>query len=87
MRGVDDYGLWLGLAAAGVTFGYVPTTSVYRVHQAAMSADRVGMAAARLALFEKLAGESAGTQIGVFRSGLRRERRVLAVALGGVVVR
>lgn len=82
LQGVDDYDLWLRLAAAGVTFNYVPEPlAVYRVHGAAMSADQVGMAAARLALFEKLAGQSAGTQIGVFRSRLRRERRVLATEL------
>jgi glycosyltransferase involved in cell wall biosynthesis len=82
LKGVDDYDLWLRLAAAGVTFAYVPEPlTVYRVHEAAMSADRVGMASARLALFEKLAVENTGTQRKAFRSRLRRERRVLATEL------
>lgn len=82
LRGVDDYDLWLRLAAAGVAFGYVPEPlAVYRVHEAAMSADQVGMAAARLALFEKLAAQNAGEQTKVFRSRKRRERRVLATEL------
>ena len=79
LQGVDDYDLWLRLAAAGVTFSYVPEPlAVYRVHEAAMSADRVGMASARLALFEKLSTEDTGTQGKAFRSRLRGERRVLA---------
>jgi glycosyltransferase involved in cell wall biosynthesis len=82
LKGVDDYDLWLRLAGAGVAFIYVPEPlAVYRVHQAAMSADQVGMASARLALFEKLAAENAGTQGGAFRSRLRQERRVLATEL------
>jgi glycosyltransferase involved in cell wall biosynthesis len=82
LKGVDDYDLWLRLAAAGVTFSYVPEPlAVYRVHSAAMSTDQVRMASARLALFEKLAAQDAGTQSTAFRSGLRRERRVLATAL------
>jgi glycosyltransferase involved in cell wall biosynthesis len=81
LKGVDDYDLWLRLAAAGVTFSYVPEPlAVYRVHEAAMSADQVGMASARLALFEKLAAHDTGTQK-VFRSRRRQERRVLATAL------
>lgn len=82
LKGVDDYDLWLRLAAAGVTFSYVPEPlAVYRVHEAAMSADQVRMASARLALFEKLAAEDTGEQTKVFRSRLRRERRVLATHL------
>lgn len=82
LKGVDDYDLWLRLAAAGVTFTYVPEPlTVYRVHKAAMSADQVGMASARLALFEKLAAQDMGTQSKAFRSRLRRERRVLATEL------
>jgi hypothetical protein len=78
---VDDYDLWLRLAAAGVAFTYVPEPlALYRVHEAAMSSDQVGMASARLALFEKLAAQDTGTQK-VFRSRLRRERRVLATEL------
>ncbi len=46
-----------------------------------MSADQVGMASARLALFEKLAAQDTGTQSKAFRSRLRRERRVLATEL------
>lgn len=82
LKGVDDYDLWLRLAAAGVKFTYVPEPlAVYRVHAAAMSADQVGMASARLALFEKLAAEEKGTQSRVFASRRRQERRVLATAL------
>jgi glycosyltransferase involved in cell wall biosynthesis len=82
LKGVDDYDLWLRLAAAGVTFSYVPEPlAVYRVHKAAMSADQVGMASARLALFEKLIAEDTGPQSKAFRSRRRRERRVLATAL------
>ena len=82
LKGVDDYDLWLRLAAAGVAFSYVPEPlAVYRVHKAAMSADRVGMASARLALFEKLSGENTGTQGRAFRSRRRQERRVLATEL------
>ena len=82
LQGVDDYDLWLRLAAAGVTFTYFPEPlAVYRVHKAAMSADQVGMASARLALFEKLAAQGKGTQSKAFRSRLHRERRVLATAL------
>ncbi len=81
LKGVDDYDLWLRLAAAGVAFAYVPEPlAVYRVHKAAMSADQVGMASARLALFEKLAARETGTQK-VFRSRRGREQRVLATAL------
>jgi glycosyltransferase involved in cell wall biosynthesis len=82
LKGVDDYDLWLRLAAAGVRFSYVPEPlAVYRVHKAAMSADQVGMASARLALFEKLAAQDSGEQGKAFRSRLRRERRVLATEL------
>ena len=82
LQGVDDYDLWLRLAAAGATFSYVAEPlAVYRVHKAAMSADLVGMASARLAMFENLAARSTGTQGKVFRSRLRRERRVLATQL------
>jgi glycosyltransferase involved in cell wall biosynthesis len=82
LKGVDDYDLWLRLAAAGVTFSYVPEPlAVYRVHGAAMSADQVQMASARLALFEKLAAQDTGRQSKAFRSRLRRERRVLATEL------
>lgn len=81
LKGVDDYDLWLRFAAAGVAFSYVlEPLAVYRVHGAAMSADQVGMASARLALFEKLAAEDTATQK-VFRSRRRREQRVLATAL------
>jgi glycosyltransferase involved in cell wall biosynthesis len=79
LKGVDDYDLWLRLAVAGVTFSYVPEPlAVYRVHEAAMSADLVGMASARLTLFEKLAAHGMEKQTKAFRSRLRRERRVLA---------
>jgi glycosyltransferase involved in cell wall biosynthesis len=82
LQGVDDYDLWLRLAAAGATFSYVPEAlAVYRVHSAAMSADQVGMASARLALFEKLAAQETGNQVKTFRSRLHQERRVLATAL------
>lgn len=82
LKGVDDYDLWLRLAAAGVTFTYIPEAlAIYRVHNSAMSADQVGMASARLALFEKLAAQETGTQTKVFRSRLHRERRVLATEL------
>ena len=82
LKGVDDYDLWLRLAAAGVTFSYIPEPlAVYRVHKASMSADQVGMASARLALFEKLAAQGTGTQAEVFRSRVRRERRILATEL------
>lgn len=82
LKGVDDYDLWLRLASAGVTFSYVPEPlAVYRVHGAAMSADHVGMASARLALFERLAARSAGAESKAFRSRLRLERRVLATEL------
>jgi glycosyltransferase involved in cell wall biosynthesis len=82
LQGVDDYDLWLRLAAAGVKFSYIPEPlAVYRVHEAAMSADRVGMASARLALFDTLAARSTGPQLEAFRSGQRRERRVLATEL------
>src|SRR3954449_13255940 len=82
LKGVDDYDLWLRLAAAGVTFSYVPEPlAVYRVHEAAMSADQVGMASARPALFEKFAAHDTGTQTTAFRSRVRRERRVLATEL------
>jgi len=82
LKGVDDYDLWLRLAATGVTFSYVrEPLAVYRVHEAAMSADLVGMASARLALFEKLAAQGTGTQTTAFRSRVRRERRVLATEL------
>jgi len=82
LKGVDDYDLWLRLAAAGVAFAYLPEPlAVYRVHEAAMSADQVGMASARLALFEKLAAPDTGTQSKAFRLRLRRERRVLATEL------
>ena len=81
LKGVDDYDLWLRLAAAGVAFSYVPEPlAVYRIHGAAMSADQVGMASARLALFKKLAAKDTGAQK-VFRSRRRREQRVLATAL------
>src|SRR3954453_20602732 len=82
LKGVDNYDLWLRLAATGVTFSYVrEPLAVYRVHEAAMSADLVGMASARLALFEKLAAQGTGTQTTAFRSRVRRERRVLATEL------
>lgn len=82
LKGVDDYDLWLRLAAAGVTFSFVPEPlAVYRVHGAAMSADQVGMASARLALFENLADQRSGTQSKAFQLRRRRERRVLATAL------
>lgn len=82
LKGVDDYDLWLRLAVAGVTFSYIPEPlAVYRVHGAAMSADQVGMASARLALFEKLVARDTGTQVKALRSRLRRERRVLATGL------
>ena len=82
LKGVDDYDLWLRLAASGVTFTYIPEPlAVYRVHEAAMSADLVGMASARLALFEKLAAQGTGAQTKALRSRLRRERRVLATEL------
>jgi glycosyltransferase involved in cell wall biosynthesis len=82
LKGVDDYDLWLRLATAGVTFSYIAEPlAVYRVHQAAMSADLVGMASARLALFEKLVTQGTGRRTKAFRSRVRRERRVLATEL------
>lgn len=82
LQGVEDYDLWLRLAAAGVTFSYIPEPlAVYRVHQAATSADLVGMASARLALFEKLVAQGTGMQTKAFRSRVRRERRVVATEL------
>jgi glycosyltransferase involved in cell wall biosynthesis len=82
LQGVDDYDLWLRLAAAGVRFTYVPEPlAVYRVHSSAMSSDHVRMAEARLAVFEKLAASDTGTHAKALRSRIRRERRVLATAL------
>lgn len=82
LKGVDDYALWLRLAAAGVTFSYVPEPlAVYRVHSAAMSADQVGMASARLTLFEELAAQYTGSRSKAFRLQSRRERRILATEL------
>jgi glycosyltransferase involved in cell wall biosynthesis len=82
LKGVDDYDLWLRLAIAGVTFSYVPEPlAVYRVHHGAMSADRVAMSSARLALFKKVTAEVTGTQADALRSRSRREQRVLATEL------
>jgi glycosyltransferase involved in cell wall biosynthesis len=80
LQGVEDYDLWLRLATAEVTFTYVPAPlATYRVHSASMSADRVRIESARLALFQtRVAADYAGIYRKALRSQIRRERRVVA---------
>ena len=88
LQGVDDYDLWLRLAAAGVTFSYVPEPlAVYRVHSAAMSTDQVRMASARLALFEKLAARTRGRRARPFARGCAESGGSWQRRSGGAAVR
>lgn len=84
LQGVEDYDLWLRLATAGVTFTYVPEPlATYRVHSASLSADRVRMESARLALLRECLVDDAGAYRHALRSQIRRQRRVLAGQLWG----
>jgi glycosyltransferase involved in cell wall biosynthesis len=82
LRGVEDYDLWLRLAAAGTRFKYIPAPlGAYRIHSGSISADRVRMSTSKLRLYEKLAASSAPGRRRAVRARIRRERRVLATEL------
>ena len=82
VRGVEDYDLWLRLAAAGAEFEYVPAPlAVYRIRSTSLSADRVRNSSATLRVYEKLAASSLQARRSGVRARIRRERRVLATEL------
>lgn len=82
LRSVEDYDLWLRLAADGVRFTYVAEPlAVYRIRPGSLSADLVRMTETRLRVYEKLAGASSGSRRRAVLAATRRERKLLATAL------